>query len=350
MTTNLGYKIQPLLHEYGVEADYVEDLGDIKKIYSKQGTLAIKKAKLSPSDLQQYEQTLKFLHYKGYGMAAPVYKTKAGSYFVFDREGAAYYVMPWLAASHEEERNDHAFKVFKQLGELHAKTVQEEKVSEEEITKLVDTEKEKWIRRKIELEKYIEKCEAQSYMSPFELYFCTYYQEMTRASDYALRKLDEWYELSNEKKTYRNVFTHGKPSFQHYLYNVEGNGYFINFENAKRHPPIYDLLYFYYRSCKTYPFQNDDRFQWFQTYRKQFPLTEEELTLFMAQLAYPESLYKVVRDYRKNKKGKTERVHVQLLQRSYWQMKNIEYFLTNIMMYEEQVKQQQQQQESQMNS
>jgi spore coat protein YsxE len=348
MTTNLSYKIQPLLNQYGIEADYVEDLGSIKKIYSKQGTLAMKKTKLSLNSLQQFEDTLKFLHYKGYGMAAPVYKTKSGSYFVFDQDRTAYYVMPWLSANNEEERNDHAFKLFKRLGELHAKTVQEEKVSEEQITNLVNTEKEKWQKRKVELEKYVEKCEERTYMSPFELYFCTYYQEMTRASDYASRKLDEWHELFKEKKSYRNVFTHGKPSFQHYLYNVEGNGYFINFEHAKRHPPIYDLLYFYYRSCKTYPFQNDDRFQWFQSYRKHFPLREDELTLFMAQLAYPESLYRVVKDYRKNQKGKTERIYVQRLQRAYWQMKNIEYFLTNIMMYEQKIKQQQQ--ESQMNS
>ncbi|WP_456278095.1 spore coat protein YsxE [Bacillus sp. AK128] len=352
-TTKIGYNIQPLLNEYGVEADYVEDLGSIKKIYSQQGTLALKKTKLLPNELKQFERTLKFLHYKGYGMAAPVYTTKAGSYFVFDRQHqAAYYVMPWLSPNAEEERNDHPFKMLKQLGELHVKTVKEEKISEEQISQLVDTEKEKWQKRKAELEKFVEKCEDQAFMSPFELYFCTYYQEMTRASDYALRKLDEWHELMKEKKNYRTVFTHGKPSLQHFLYNVEGNGYFINFERAKRLPPIYDLLYFYFRSCKTYPFQNDDRFQWFQTYRKHFGLREEELTLFMAQLAYPESLYKAVKDYRqsKSKKEKTERAHVQLLQRGYWQMKNIEYFLTNIMMYEEQVKQQQQQKESQMNS
>lgn len=348
MTTKLELSIEHLLNEYGIEANYIEDVGLVKKIYSKQGTLAMKKANLPPAELQQFETTLKFLHYKGYGMAVPVYRTTAGSYFVFDRNQAAYYIMPWLSSNKEEERNDHAFRVFKQLAELHSKTSKDEKVTEEEIDQLVETEKEKWSKRKAALERYVEKCEEQTYMSPFELYFCTYYGEMNRASDFASRKLDEWKEQMKEKKDYRTVFTHGKPTLQHFLYNVEGNGYFINFEQAKRLPPIYDLLYFFYRSCKSFPFQSDDRFQWFQTYRKHFTLREEELTLFMAQLAYPESLYKVVRDYRKNKKAKTEREHVQLLQRSYWQMKNIESFLTQIMMNEEKVKQQEA--EAQMNS
>ncbi|WP_246940915.1 spore coat protein YsxE [Bacillus pinisoli] len=340
MTTKLDFAIQALLNEYGIKADYVEDRGSIKKVYSQHGTLAVKKTTLSPTELQQYERTLKFLHYKGYGMAVPVYRTTAGSYFVFDQQQSAYYVMPWLSANQEEERNDHAFKLFKQLGELHAKTSKDEQVSEEEIEKLVETEKDKWKKRKINLERYVEQCEEKTYMSPFELYFCTYYHELTRASDFASRKLDEWHEQMKEKKNYRTAFTHGKPSFQHYLYNVEGNGYLINFERAKRTPAIYDLLYFFYRSCKTFPFQNDDRFQWFQAYQKQYPLREDELTLFMAQLAYPESLYKAVQEYRKNKKGKSEREHVQHLQRAYWQMKNIEYFLTNVMMHEEKRKQQ----------
>jgi spore coat protein YsxE len=346
MTTELRYKYQPLLKEYGIEADYIEDLGTIKKIHSNHGTLALKKTKLPINQLPQYENNLKFLQYKGHGMGAPIYRTKAGSYFVYDQDHSAYYLMPWLVANEDEERNDHAFKLFKQLGELHAKTVKDEKITAEQIDSLVQHEKEKWKKRKTELENFIEKCENQSYMSPFELYFCTYYREMMGSSDFALRKLDEWQELMNEKSNYRMVFTHGKPSFQHYLYNVEGNGLFVNFEQANHLPPIYDLLYFYYRSCKTYPFQTDDRFQWFQTYRKQFPLKKEELTLFIAQLAYPENMYRVINTYRKNKSSKMESKHVQLLQRAYWQMKNIEYFLTNIVMYEEKIKQK----ESQMNS
>jgi spore coat protein YsxE len=169
---------------------------------------------------------------------------------------------------------------------------------------------------------------------------------MMRASDFALRKLEEWKELVSEKKKYRTVFTHGKPSLQHFLYNIEGQGMFINFENSSHLPPIYDLLYFFYRSCKTYPIQTDDRFQWFQTYRKHFPLTEEELTLFIAKLSYPEKLYSVVTNYRTNKKSKNEIKHVQHLQRAYWQMKNIEFFLTNIVMYEQKKKEQESQAES----
>jgi spore coat protein YsxE len=346
MTTQLRYKYQSLLKEYGIEVDYIEDLGSIKKIHSNHGMLALKKTKLPASHLLQYENNLKFLQYKGYGFAVPIYRTSAGAYFVFDQEQSAYYLMPWLVANDEEERNDHAFKLFKQLGELHSRTVKEEKMTSDNVEILLGELTAKWKSRKEELKLFVESCEDKIYMSPFELYYCTYFQEMMRASDFALRKLDEWNELITEKKKYRTVFTHGKPSFQHFLYNIEGQGMFINFENARHLPPIYDLLYFFYRSCKTYPIQTDDRFQWFQTYRKHFPLTEDELTLFIAQLSYPEKMYNVITTYRTNQQSKSEIKHVQSLQRAYWQMKNIEFFLTHIVMFEEKKKEQESQAES----
>jgi spore coat protein YsxE len=346
MTSQLSYKYQSLLTEYGIEVDYIEDLGSIKKIHSNHGMLALKKTKLSSVQLRQYGNNLRYLQYKGYGFGVPIYRTKSGSYFVFDQERAAYYLMPWLEANEEEERNDHAFKLFKQLGELHARTVKEEKMTDDSIEFLVGDLTEKWKRRKEELKNFIEQCEDKTYMSPFELFFCTYFQEMIRASDFALRKIDEWKELITEKKKYRTAFIHGKPSFQHFLYNVEGHGMFINFEHGSYLPPIYDLLYFFYRSCKTYPFQTDDRFQWFQTYRKHFPITDEELTLFIAQLSYPEKMYNVITSYRTNRQSKNEIKHVQSLQRAYWQMKNIEFFLTNIVMSEQRKKEQESQSES----
>ncbi|MFZ3588349.1 spore coat protein YsxE [Bacillus sp. DJP31] len=346
MTADLRYKYQPLLTEYGIDAEYIEDYGTIKKVHSNQGTLALKKTKLPQTKLAEFEERVRFLQYKSYGFGVPIYRTRTGSVFVFDHEQAAYYLMPWLEENEDLDRNDHAFQLFKSLGELHAKTITEEKITSEEVNGLVQSEKEKWKQRKEELELFVEKCEEQTYMSPFELYFCTYYQEMTRASDFAMRKLDEWQELMSEKDMYRLVLTHGKPSFTHYLYNTTGKGLFINFEQGNHFPPVYDLLYFFYRSCKTYPIQTDDRFQWFQTYQLHCPLNDEEITLFTAQLSYPENMFQVVDRYRRNKQSKSEIKHVQLLQRAYWQMKNIEVFLTSIVMFEEKKKQQESQMES----
>ncbi|KAA0549222.1 spore coat protein YsxE [Bacillus sp. BGMRC 2118] len=345
MTTKVTHKYQRLLNEYGIEAEYIEDLGNIKKVHSNHGVVALKKSKLPYTHMNTFSDSIKFLHYKAYGFGVPIFRTKTGSHYVLDEDHSAYYLMPWLEDYVEEERNDHAFSLFKQLGELHARTAKDEKITSENVTYFTEQLKEKWKTRNDELARYVESCEDKIYMSPFELYFCTFYQDMIRACEFSLRKLDEWQELMEEKKTYRIVFTHGKPSFKHFLYNVEGHGMFINFERSSYLPPIYDLLYFFYRSCNTYPMSTDDRFQWFQTYRSHFPLKEEELTLFITQLSYPEKLYNVVTQYRTNPKSKTEIKHVQALQRAYWQMKNIEYFLTSVVMYEEQKKQQEEAQQ-----
>lgn len=345
MTSNLNQKYQRLLNEYGIEAEYIEDLGNIKKIHSNHGVVALKKSKIPYPHLNVFADNMKFLNYKAYGLGVPVYRTKTGAHFVLDEDHSAYYLMPWLQDYEEEEKNDHAFTLFKQLGELHARTVKEEKITSENVDQFTEQLKEKWKKRNEDLSQYVEQCENKVYMSPFELYFCTFYQEMIRASEFALRKLDEWQERMEDKKTYRIVFTHGKPSFKHFLYNVEGHGMFINLERSSYLPPIYDLLYFFYRSCNTYPISSDDRFQWFQTYRSHFPLKDEELALFITQLAYPEKMYQVVTKYRTNKASKNEIKHVQALQRSYWQMKNIEFFLTSIVMYEEKKKQQEEAQQ-----
>ncbi len=345
MTVDLRMKYQPLLNEYGIYAEYIEDLGVIKKIHSSQGILALKKTKLTYPNLGEFENKIKFLQYKSNGFGVPIYRTSSGAIFVFDQGNAAYYLMPWLQENEDLDRNDHAFQLFKTLGELHSNTTVNEKVTSEHINYYFENEKGKWDERKGILDDFVEWSENQHYMSPFELYFCTFYQEMIRVIDFAMRKLNDWKDVIKEKETYRNVFTHGKPSFNHYLYNIEGKGLFINFEKANHFPPIYDLLFFFNRSFKTYPTKTDDRFQWFQTYREHFNLNEEEISLFIAQLAYPENMYQVVNTYLKNKQSKSEMNHVQLLQRSYWQMKNIEGFLSSIIMYEEMKKEQESQME-----
>jgi spore coat protein YsxE len=347
MTIDYTNQFRSLLREYGVEPEFVEDLGRVKKIHSNYGMLALKKINLPYNQLSQYENNLQFLHENNYGIGVPIYRTRRGNSFVFDQEYKAYYLMPWLQPHREEERNDHAFYLFKQLGELHANTVKEQKINDGEADAVMENIKGQWQNRMDEMEAFVQKCEENTYMSPFELYFCTYYQDLIRAKEFAAKKLDEWKEMMSNQSTYRTVFTHGKPSLQHFLYNAEGQGVFINFEKSGYSPPINDLLYFFYRSCKSYPFQTDDRFQWFQTYQKHFPLSEDELTMFIAYLAYPENLYGVFYRYKTDKRNKSELKHLQLLQRAFWQMKNIEYFLTSIVMLEEE-KKRKEQQESQV--
>lgn len=332
-----------MLREYGIEPQFIEDRGRVKKVHSSYGQLALKQTKLTHDQLKQYEDKLQYLQYKSPGYSVPIYRTKRGAYFVFGQENEAYYLMPWLQLPIKEDRNNQASYFFKQLGELHTHTVKEEKIRDGEIDKLVNDLTNKWQKRKDELEAFVEKCERNTYMSPFELYFCTYYQEMSHAKGFAMRKLETWKDIIKEKTKYRTVFSHGTPTFQHFLYNEDGQGLFINFERSGHTPPINDLLYFFYRSCKTYPVQNDEWFQWFLAYQKHFPLREEEVILFITYLAYPENLYQVTSQYQQNKRKKSELKHIQLLQRGYWQMKNIEFFLTRIIAFEEEKKEKEQQ-------
>ncbi|MEK1828303.1 hypothetical protein AAAC51_01925 [Priestia megaterium] len=87
--------------------------------------------------------------------------------------------------------------------------------------------KETWEKRQEELKQYVVECEKKVYMSPFELHYCTFYYEMTRALEFGFGKLDQWNDEMEEKEKIRLVTSHGKLSAKHFIYDERGNGFLL---------------------------------------------------------------------------------------------------------------------------
>jgi spore coat protein YsxE len=176
-------------------------------------------------------------------------------------------------------------------------------------------------------------------MSPFELCYCLYYNEITQALGYSKARFEDWYEKTKDNEKARMVITHGKLSSEHFLYDEKGYGYFINFENTHYGSPFHDLLPYLSRALNTRPKRNDEAVEWVFHYFKYFPLKADEKLLFYSYLAYPIPIIQVVESYYKKKQPKNELKFVRKLQRSYWHLKNSEYVVMKMTELDNQEKQ-----------
>ncbi|MEH7379771.1 spore coat protein YsxE [Bacillus sp. JJ1533] len=331
-------KIGPILKKYNLQPLSFEQFGKVTKVMTNKGTYALKviSHKINPS----FPTLLQQLFQQGYTRAVPIYPTVEGKYLVYHNQ-KFYYLMPWLKSSTPQQRGGHYHALFKEIARIHLTTARKQQISDKnEITGHYEAIIKKWEERNQFLEKFVEEAETKWFMSPFELQFCTYFYESSLASSFARNQLDRWHELMVEKESFRTVLTLNNLSDTHLLYDESGKGYLSNFERAAYGNPTNDLVILYYRILKTFPTLCTDCLEWFESYQSRFPLREEEFYLLLSHLAFPESLYRCVQNYTAQKQKRSELEHVQLLQRAYWQMKNIEFVSVKLLEAEQKRKEQ----------
>ncbi|WP_010678309.1 spore coat protein YsxE [Bacillus timonensis] len=323
MYNNDVSSIGPILKQYNLQPSSFNQFGKITKVVTNKGIFALKSIsdRINPS----FPTYLQQLFQRGYTRAVPIYPTIEGKYIVYHNQ-KSYYLMPWLKKHSPELRADHHHAFIKEVARIHLTTMRTQQINDEnEMTGYYQTIIKKWEERNQFMEGFVEKAEQKWYMSPFELQFCTYYYESNLAASFARTQLDRWHELIAERKSFRTALTLNNLSDTHFLYDNNGKGYLSNFERAGYANPINDLVSLYYRVLKTYPTLCTDCLEWFESYQSRFPLREEEFYLFLSHLAFPEPVYRCVRNYSYNKQKKSELEHVQVLQRAYWLTKNIEF-------------------------
>jgi spore coat protein YsxE len=306
----------PILRSYHLHVDYIEENGKVKKVYTDKGTFALK-------ELHSFEQwqAIEQAYRLRLPMVPPIYEAMPKQPLVRFRE-QFYYLRPWLNKTKEAEA-----PFFRDLAKWHKHSVKEQSVTEEEIQRYYHERKSEKEKEKQFLNDYIERCEQEWYMSPFQLQFCTYFHEMMQAYTFSEQMLERWHETLTEKKKTRITFIHGHPSFDHYVEDRNGERYFISVERAKWAPPFYDLFLFFRSYLRTYPFMCEDGVRWMNEYEQEFPLFEDERALLLSYLAHPHPLYRLVHEYEHHRAHHTEQQYVARLQRAYWQMKNIEYIV-----------------------
>lgn len=336
-----------VLKHYPIEPYFAEDFGKIKKIYTKTGTFALKK--IHPSEGSEFIRHIQFLYQKGYNRIVPVYPANDGRYAVLHNQ-SLYYLMPWMTNEIKENRSERHKQLFRELARMHTLSAKELPINEEMKEEHYNQTIKEWEKEEEFLNGFIESCESRVYMSPFELTFCLYYNQIRQAIHYARQKLESWHEKTKDHKKSRVVILHGKVSSEHFLFDERGYGYFINLEKARQGSPIQDLLPFLARSLKTLPRQADECVDWVYGYFKYFPFKEDEMLLFLSYLAFPSGILRVAETYHQRRTELDERKFVQKLQRQYWLLSNTGYVVMKIDEIErqkEQAKQAQQQEGAQ---
>lgn len=319
-------QIAPILTHYGVTPHFVESFGKVQRVYADKGVFALKK--ISPTHGSDFIRHIQYLYQKGYNRIVPIYPTLDGRYAII-YQNHLYYLMPWLSNEVKENRNERHQQMFRELARLHTLSVREVTINKEEKQEHYENTIHEWEKEEELLMGFLEQCESKWYMSPFELLFCLYYNDMNQALRFSTNKFKDWYEKTKDDEKARVVLSHGKLSTEHFIFDDRGYGYFTNFENSRQGSPMHDLLPFISRILKTYPKKCEECVDWLYTYFKYFPLREEELNLLLSYFAHPGYLLQAVEDYNKSP-NKHERKHVQKLQRHYWQLKNTEYIVMRI--------------------
>ncbi|WP_042459251.1 spore coat protein YsxE [Neobacillus dielmonensis] len=315
-------RITPILQYYQIEPYFVEEYGSIQKVYSNKGTFALKK--ISPSTGTDFIRHVHYLYQKGYNRIVPIYPTMDGRYAVL-HDNDLYYLMPWMANDFSENRQSQTTQLFRELARLHTLSAKEVTISKEERTEHYEKTIQQLDKHQEFLDGFIDVCEKKTYMSPFELLYCLYYNEISQALRFSKSKFEEWYEQTKDNEKARMVVVHGKLSHDHFLYDDRGYGFFINFENARYGSPIHDLLPYMSRALNTSPKRNDEVIDWVHHYYKYFPFKSDEKLLFYSYLAYPIPILQAAEKFYRKQRPKNELKFVRQLQHRYWQLKNTEY-------------------------
>jgi spore coat protein YsxE len=330
-------EIKPLLNDYEIEPEYTEEISrKAIKVYTDSGAYVLKK--LSKKFNPAFADSLTNLEEQRFSSYVPIVKNRHQQ-FVSQYNGEFFYLMPWLPNETDEELDARHQYLFKEVANIHSRTKKEIKLNGQEATGHFETLMKRWEESKAVYEAFVEQCEQRLYLSPFELQAATYFIEVSRAIDFSIKKLEEWSEKMKEKEQTRVVLNHGKISAHHFLYDENGTGYLTNFEQARYAAPIDDILLFMNRTAQTYPTQCADCVNWFYTYQKGFPFTEEEMLLFLSYLAYPERICRNIKRYAQSTKPpQSELESNKQLLKSYWHFKNMEYIVMKVVEIEEKKK------------
>ncbi|MDQ6599838.1 spore coat protein YsxE [Bacillus salipaludis] len=320
-------RLSPILENYQIKPYFVEDFGSVLKVYSNKGTFALKK--ITPTTGTDFIRHVHLLYQKGYNRIVPIYPTMDGRYAVL-HNNELYYLMPWMSNELKEDRVHRNQQLFRELARLHTLSAKEIDVSKEERTEHYEKTIQQLEKHQEFLEGFIEECENKTYMSPFELLYCLYYNEISMALRFSKERFEDWYEETKDSEKARMVIIHGKLSSEHFLYDDRGYGHFINFENARYGSPIHDMLPYLSRSLETMPKRNNDAIGLVQHYFKYFPFKQDEKLLFYSYLAYPVPMIQCVEGYYRRQDTKNELKFVRQLQRRYWHLKNSEYVVTSM--------------------
>ncbi|MDF2945526.1 MAG: ysxE [Bacillales bacterium] len=320
--------VKKVLSLYHIQARYIEKIGKVYKVFTPYGNYALKKYNQNSRNPNDLIQTVSHLYVKGFQSIAPIFRAFRGEFLVDDESGT-YYLMPWYEEGHNIDAPNRYEQMFRQLAQLHNKTVENKSVNETEVDSYLAP-----FRKNLEvidetLSEFLNHCESKIYMSPSQLQFCSIYNKTKQAVDFSNDRIDKWESWMKDAEESRVVLNHGDLSLKHYVVDRVGHGYFINFEKSTIASPVNDLVYVTRQVVNDLPIYNDTKWTWLNNYFSNFKWSKGERHLYLANISTPFLLYNYTQDLRS--RSNTELESIKTLQNIYWQMVNSEYIVSKIL-------------------
>lgn len=191
-----------------------------------------------------------------------------------------YYIYPYIYENnipYEQKGNDMA----KVVALMHAKTSYFKDVDESTFDSLyfdIDNNIEyvKGYYSKLYDDIFIKR-----YYSPTEMIFMDMYSKINNACLFCKSELENWYNISLDKKSKRVAMLHNNLKLDHFV--KADDDYLISFDTAKIDTPVLDLVKFYKNE-----YNNLDFKKLFKTYTYHYELNEDEYKLFFILISIPD--------------------------------------------------------------
>ncbi|WLD92259.1 spore coat protein YsxE [Alkalihalobacillus sp. AL-G] len=284
-----------ILYYYDLYPERIESYGQVQKITTSRGTYALKKTNMNKEQLDWFLHCMNRLNEIGYHHVVPIVPTKYGDSNVTNGYHS-FYLTRWCD---HEARSGFQYEDFiiDELGKLHSHTVKAQSFSDEVVKDSYNALIQRFEQRQLEMERFTELSERQTYISPFELRYLSQFHRLMRMAEDAKQHVISWYQSCEEQKRYRSVMCHGRPFRGHIVVDQLGEGNFINFERAILDTPVRDLAYFF-RTAAHYPeWEEQVALEWLGQYERHLPLLPEEKLLLASYLKFPEPVFSTIQTY-----------------------------------------------------
>ncbi|MCK6257938.1 spore coat protein YsxE [Fictibacillus sp. KIGAM418] len=314
----------PVLFQYDLYPEKIEAFGKVKKVISRRGTFALKETSLNEEESNWFTHVVHRLSEIGYHQVVPLYPTKYGDYTV-QHGNKTYYLMPWFAGG-ERLGQTREEVMIDEIGKIHYLTLKEQDFSPEVVDHSFQYLMQRWETRQLEMERFAEESERMPYMSPFELTYLSHFHHMMKMAEEAKRRLKDWYDACHAEKRYRSALCHGKLSRNHLLFSHHGEPHLLNFEKAVLDTPVRDLAIFFRKAVHHSNWTREEGGRLLSLYQRHIPLLEEEKSLLVSYMSYPEPIFNSVDLYRHKRERFSQIEFVHRLEKRISAMRHIRDF------------------------
>lgn len=122
--------------------------------------------------------------------------------------------------------------------------------------------------------------ESEVYMAPSNYLIARNITIIYNALGYAKNNINSWYKMIENQRKVRVVTIHNNLRLEHYL--KEDKPYLISWDKSKIDMPIFDLISLYQNNYLDFEF-----IDLLKLYLSKYPLTREEMTLFLTIISIP---------------------------------------------------------------